>query len=71
MTICAVVQWKRAIENGKLYSFVLRCLNEPSIYSGITIPYLVHFWTDIVDFKCLNGVVRKTFQLQTASLPNP
>ena len=37
MTIYAVAKWKCAVENGNLCSFVLRCLNEPFIYNGITI----------------------------------
>ena len=39
--ICAAVKWKCAAETGNLCSFILHCLNEPSIYNGITILYSV------------------------------
>ena len=51
MTICAVVKFKCAVENGNLCSFVLRCLNEMSIHKIITILHSLQFWTYIIDLS--------------------
>jgi len=82
MTICAVVKWKCAVESGNFFSFILRYINEPSIYNAITVLYSVQFepmlsisrWFIVfsrlkMPYEHFSDILRKTFQLHGEGFP--